>query len=329
VTAPLVSLCIPAYNAAPFIGATLDSLARQTWQHWEAIVVDDGSTDDTLEVARRHAGPRIHVVTQPNAGQSAAENRAIERAQGDFFVFLDADDFMSDDKLEAQVRALGDPSAPLMATCAWGRFHTDPARAEFRPTALWRDLAPTDWLVTAWENNLMMHGATWLIPRPVLERSGGWNPAISLINDHEFFPRVMLQTERIVFTPGVRTYYRSGFEGNLSGQRSRRAWESAFLALKLSSQMLLQRHDTPEARHACAVKLQRFIYEIHPACPDLAAEAAALVAAYGGCHVEPEGGRWFHRLRRVMGWRAARRIEQLAFRMGYKQSGMKRRWEGR
>lgn len=326
---PLVSLCIPAYNCAAFVGDTLSSLEAQRWKRWEAIVIDDGSTDETLAVARRHESSRIRVLTQENCGQSATENRAIAEAQGDFFVFLDADDFMSEDKLEAQVRALGDPSAPLMATCAWGRFHNDPARAEFRPTALWRDLTPVEWLTTAWEQQLMMHGATWLIPRPVLERSGGWNPAISLINDHEFFPRVMLQTERIVFVPDARTFYRSGHEGNLSGHRSRRAWESALLALELSSKTLLNVADMPATRHACATKLMRFVHEIYPAHPDLARRALELSIQYGGSDVEPEGGRWFQRLRGVVGWRMARRMEQIAFSLGYRRMGMRRRWRDR
>jgi hypothetical protein len=153
-----------------------------------------------------------------------------------------------------------------------------------------------------------------------------WNPAISLINDHEFLPRVMLQTEKILFTPNVRTYYRSGFEGNLSGQRSRRAWESALLSLELSSRTLLAATDRAEARSACADKLQRFVYTLYPEQPDLARRAWAMIHEFGGSNVQPEGGRWFQRLRKVLGWKIARRIEQLVFRMGYRKLGMERRW---
>jgi glycosyltransferase involved in cell wall biosynthesis len=323
----LVSICIPAYNCESFLADTLQSLALQKYTNWEAIVVNDGSTDGTLAVARRFESGRIKVIDQENAGQSAAENRAIAEAQGDFFVFLDADDFMSADKLSRQVAHLGDPSVPLMASCAWGRFHRHPERAEFKPTRLWQDLEPTRWLIDAWQHDLMMHGAGWLIPRPVLERSGGWNPALSLINDHEFFPRVMLQTERIVFTPEARTFYRSGFEGNLSGARSRRAWESAYQALELSTKTLLRVCDTDESRRACATKFQRFVYTLYPNCPDLARQSEEWVSRLGGATVEPEGGRWFHRVRSVIGWKGARRLEQFVFRCGWRARGMQKRWE--
>jgi glycosyltransferase involved in cell wall biosynthesis len=312
----LVSICMPMYNCAPFIGATLDALREQTHQQIEVIVINDGSKDDSLAVARRHAWSKVRVETQENAGQCAAENAAIRLAQGDFFIFLDADDFMSPRKIERQVALLGDPSVPLMATCAWGRFHSDPITAEFRQSPLWRDLAPVDWLTIAWENHLMMHGATWLIPRPVVERAGPWDERLSLINDHEYFPRIMLQTEKILFEPNERTYYRSGFS-SLSGQKSRKAWESATLALVLSSERLLALKDTPEIRHAIATKFQRHIYELYPEHADFSNQSADWVRRMGGSDVKPMGGGLFQKLSRLVGWKLAKRIQLLGFKLGY------------
>ncbi len=88
---PTASIVIPAYNYARFLPVAIESALAQDWSATEVIVVDDGSTDDTLEVVERYAG-RIRSVRQPNRGLSAARNRGAAMATGDYVVFLDADD---------------------------------------------------------------------------------------------------------------------------------------------------------------------------------------------------------------------------------------------
>jgi glycosyltransferase involved in cell wall biosynthesis len=96
---PLVSILVPAYNAARWIDATLASAAEQTWPRVETIVVDDGSRDETPARARafaaRHPGLDLRIVSQPNAGASAARNHALRLARGDFIQFRDADDLLA------------------------------------------------------------------------------------------------------------------------------------------------------------------------------------------------------------------------------------------
>ena len=98
-----ISVIIPAYNSAPFLGETLDSLRAQTHKAWEAVVVDDGSTDNTREIidAYSEKDSRIRCVSQKNAGVSAARNRGLEEAAGDYVVFLDADDLYEPNALQA------------------------------------------------------------------------------------------------------------------------------------------------------------------------------------------------------------------------------------
>jgi len=100
---PLVSILIPAYNAEPWMADTIQSALGQTWSNKEIIVVDDGSTDQTLSVARHFASKTVSVVTQENLGASAARNRAIELSQGDYIQWLDADDLLSPDKIAKQM----------------------------------------------------------------------------------------------------------------------------------------------------------------------------------------------------------------------------------
>lgn len=100
---PGVSVIIPAYNAGPWLKEAIDSVRAQTFQDWELIVVNDGSTDNTAQVAREHSDPRIHVIDQVNSGVSAARNTGIAMARGGIIGFLDADDAMLPDNLQQKV----------------------------------------------------------------------------------------------------------------------------------------------------------------------------------------------------------------------------------
>src|SRR5258706_3449142 len=105
---PLVTVIIPAYNYGRFISDTLMSVQGQTYQDWECIVIDDGSTDNTAEVVARFCAqdPRIRYVRQDNAGLAAARNRGIAEGRGDYFQFLDADDLLEAKKVEFHVTYL-------------------------------------------------------------------------------------------------------------------------------------------------------------------------------------------------------------------------------
>ena len=98
---PVVSVVMPAFNCAAYIDAALDSLARQTLPDWECLCVDDGSTDDTAARLDAWAArdARVSVVHQPNAGPSAARNRGMDDARGEFLFFLDADDLLHPEAL--------------------------------------------------------------------------------------------------------------------------------------------------------------------------------------------------------------------------------------
>jgi glycosyltransferase involved in cell wall biosynthesis len=102
----LVSIIIPAYNAAPFIGETIKSINGQTYTNWEIIVIDDGSTDNTTSICEELNDSKVKIMRQKNAGVAVARNNGLLSANGDFVVFFDADDLMSPDFLSARVEAL-------------------------------------------------------------------------------------------------------------------------------------------------------------------------------------------------------------------------------
>lgn len=102
---PKVSVIIPAYNTEKYLADTVRSVLDQTYGDYEVIVVDDGSSDGTLGVARSFE-PRIKTLAKPNGGPASARNLAIRNSQGDYIAFLDSDDLWMKDKLEEQVALL-------------------------------------------------------------------------------------------------------------------------------------------------------------------------------------------------------------------------------
>lgn len=99
---PTVSVVIPSYNSADYLRAAIESARAQTHRSLEIIVVDDGSTDGSLDIAREYEDP-VRVVTQTNSGVSVARNRGIDDARGEWIGFLDADDLWEPTKLERQM----------------------------------------------------------------------------------------------------------------------------------------------------------------------------------------------------------------------------------
>jgi glycosyltransferase involved in cell wall biosynthesis len=103
---PLVSILIPAYKAQEWIVDTLRSALAQTWPRIEIIVVDDGSTDPTLAIARQFESESVRVISQKNQGAAAARNKALSLCHGDYIQSLDADDLLASDKIAKQMEVL-------------------------------------------------------------------------------------------------------------------------------------------------------------------------------------------------------------------------------
>ncbi|MFB2837629.1 glycosyltransferase [Floridanema evergladense] len=103
---PLISVIIPAYNSEKTIRETIESVLQQTFSDFELIVINDGSTDATLEIVTSIKDPRIKVFSYLNAGVAVSRNRGVSHSFGEFISFLDADDIWTTDKLEAQLKAL-------------------------------------------------------------------------------------------------------------------------------------------------------------------------------------------------------------------------------
>ena len=279
---PLVSILIPAYKASEWLASSLESAIAQTWPHKEIIVVDDGSPDDTLTVARRYESSTVKVATQRNQGAAAARNTAFSLSKGDYIQWLDADDLIVPDKVASQVAALGECSERVIASGAWAPFLYRSRRADFVPTALWCDLSPLEWLLRKMEQNLHMQTATWLVSREITAAAGPWNTQLLGDDDGEYFCRVLLRSEGVKFVPQAKVLYRDSGATSLSYiGRSSRKIETHFYSMQLHIDYIRSLEDSP-VRAACVTYLQNWLMGFYPERFDIVKRAEELAVELGG-----------------------------------------------
>jgi len=281
---PLVSILIPAYNAEAWISDTLRSAIAQTWEPKEIIVVDDGSKDQTLAVARQCESDHLHVVTHKNQGASATRNKAYSLCKGDYIQFLDADDLMAPDKIAKQMEALGQfPSKRTLLSGSWGNFMYRCDRTKFTPSALWCDLTPIEWLIRRMQFNLYMQTASWLVSRKLAEAAGPWDTRLLGDDDGEYFSRVLLASDGVRFVPEAKVYYRSTGSSSLSYiGRSDKQMTAQWCSMELHIRYIRSLEDSPRVRDACLTYLQDWLGSFYPDRPDLVKKAEEMAASLGG-----------------------------------------------
>lgn len=219
-SAPRLSIIIPAYNAEAYLRETVDSALAQTHPDVEVIVVDDGSTDGTRAILDSY-GDRIVAVTQPNGGPAAARNHALRLATGEYVGLLDADDLWAPTRAERCLALLeADPSLTGVLTDSW-RFSDDPAAAT---ECIYRDRrggvfpARDEQLAASARGNFLT--ASVFVRREVVVALGGFDPAIFGAEDYDLWCRILLAGGAFALVEEPLSWYRV-VEGSVSSNRSR------------------------------------------------------------------------------------------------------------
>jgi glycosyltransferase involved in cell wall biosynthesis len=281
---PLVSILVPAFNAEPWLRDALRSAIAQTWEPKEIIVVDDGSTDGTLEIARQFESEQLRVVANEHWGAAATRNEALALSKGDYIQYLDADDVLAPDKIEKQMKALGEsPSKRTLVSGSFGKFMYRYYRTSFVPTALWCDLTPIEWLVRKMQFNLFMQTGTWLVSRELAEAAGPWDTRLLGDDDGEYFCRVLLASDGIQFVPDAKVYYREAGPGRLSyiGQCDKKM-VAQWVSMELHIRYIRSLEDSDRVRAACVNYLQNWVHFFQPDRPDLVKRAEEMARSLGG-----------------------------------------------
>ncbi|HYR27991.1 MAG TPA: glycosyltransferase family A protein [Thermoanaerobaculia bacterium] len=196
-SAPRVSVIVPAYNYGAFLGEALDSVLAQTMSDWECVIVDDGSTDDTAEVATRYAqrDSRFRLVRQPNRGLPSARNSGIASSRGTYLQFLDADDKLAPRKLETHASFLDShPHADIVYSLATFFRTEEPEKVLYslhgglsRPL-LQKVSGNAEPLARLQQFNIAPAAAMFM-RRAAIARAGVFNEAASACEDWDFWLR--------------------------------------------------------------------------------------------------------------------------------------------
>lgn len=309
---PLVSVCMPCRNAERYVGEAVDSVLNQTYKKIELIIINDNSTDKSLQILKKLKDKRIKIITKKCGSAGAARNRAFEKSTGEYIKFLDADDLISSKMIEKQVNKIKrDYNAIAMS--GWGRFYNNDIKTfSFYPQKVWKDMKSIDWLKEAlFDAKPMMQSGMFLIPKRLIKKTGKWLEEPNPYDDFEYFCRLFCLAKRIKFVEKEMLYYRSGNKESLSQKKGYSEMEAACKAMLQGTNWILQKTKDKKARQACANCCKQMIYAIYPQFQNLQKALAERIKECGGSTIKAEGGIRFKIFRSIIGWKLSKRLQLL------------------
>lgn len=206
---PEVTVIIPLYNKGPYIFRTLNSVLNQTFKKFEVIVVDDGSTDNSVEVVRGFRDPRIRLIQQENKGASAARNLGISKATTDFIAFLDADDEWMPSHLDIILMLRKKYPEAGIYTSSYkiciNKDETISPQYRFIPDHPWEGVLP-DYFRSAATGDYPVNTSTACIPKKIYDEAGGFPEGYWWGEDTDLFGKIALKYP-VAFSREICTVY--------------------------------------------------------------------------------------------------------------------------
>ena len=309
----LVSILIPTYNAAKRIAETVESAINQTWPRKEIIIVDDGSTDNTVEIISKYESNSLKIIRQENMGGPAARNKALANAQGNFIQWLDHDDILAPDKIFNQLtHGQYDGNSKILLSGSFGKFFNRREKATFWPDSLWKNLDPIDYFLIKFTENKWIHPSVWLVSRKLTDMVGPWLELRNPNDDGEYFCRIVAKCEKIIFIPQAKSFFRIGNFKSMSHDRSKEALEALFKSHVECINHFRSIEDSERTRTACLKYLQCGLIEFYPEQTDILEKIENLANELGGTLVRPELDWKYSPIKYLFGWQVAKRMQRLS-----------------
>jgi glycosyltransferase involved in cell wall biosynthesis len=318
---PKVSIILPVFNSERFIYDSIKSLLNQTFENKEIIIVDDESTDASYDIAKSFESKSCKIIKQKNAGAAIARNTGLAHATGAYIQFMDVDDFISVDKIEKQVKAL-EWQTNKVAVCDYIGFFDEKdlqykAQTLEQSSFIYSSDSPVDFLINLWGgcgSSNFIQTNSWLTPRSIIDKAGGWRNYRCPDDDGEFFARVLLASEGVIYVPGVYNYYRrSVIEANLSNNKSNKHLQNTLLTIDLKHKYLLQHVNSTALHRAIATQYLNFAVAAFPLNRLLSQIAYKRYKAFGVRISPPKmGGKLVEAIKLIFGWKAARILKYYA-----------------
>ncbi len=220
---PLISVIMPCYNAAAYLQEAIASVFKQSIKDIELIVVDDGSTDQSLQLLStlQKSHSQLTVLQQANSGPYPARNRGLKVARGQYIAFLDADDYWAEDCLEKLYAALESSDVDL-SYCGWQNImEAGDNSAPYVPPAYEKE-------------DMFQHflqGCPWpihaaLVKRTLIDQAGSFSTRCFSSMDYDFWLRLSAISQRIVRVPEVLAFYRWHDQGQISATKWRQVLDA-------------------------------------------------------------------------------------------------------
>lgn len=243
----LVSVLMPVYNCAMFLEDTIINILSQTYKNIELIMVDDGSTDNSLNIASKYKNDnRVKIFSQSNSGAAAARNKAFKESSGEYIMYMDADDLISKEKIENQINILTNEDELALCSCQWDIFYKNPKEAKFPKRYTYRNYSPSIDIVSDMLNiGEMMQTSVWIGHRKLFEMAGEWDPAISINDDGVYFTKVITLASQILFCHNAYVYYRRGHSSlSTSNIYSQNKLSALLMSYEAQSKLILSNNSS-------------------------------------------------------------------------------------
>jgi glycosyltransferase involved in cell wall biosynthesis len=315
----LVSVIIPLYNSELYIAETIKSVLAQTWPNVEMIIVDDGSTDNSYAIAKTFEFENIKIFHQENKGASAARNKALQEANGEYIQYLDADDLISPNKIEEQIRVLQNKPGYL-CTCPTVFFLENEDHLTKTVVHSWMKQGsddPVDFLTKLYGGDIidsnvggMVAVHSWLCPKNILNTVGPWNERLSMDDDGEYFCRVILASKGILYAKNVTSYYRQYVQHkSISATLTAKGYQSMLDAVDLKYQYLIRiSDDKPLINKIFGSIYSQAGVATYPHFKQHSAYAVKRAKLLGNFLPQYKAGPVTNFLAKILGWRLTRRI---------------------
>lgn len=201
---PLVSVITPAYNAESYLRDTIQSVLNQTYANFEHIIIDDGSTDNTRNIAQSFSDPRVRYLFQKNSGQSTARNNGIAAAKGKYIAFLDADDFFLPEKLSAQINYLeSNPDCDFCYCKIYHFFHRKPGK-----TYYFKMEHPSGYVFRELLKGNFINPLSVVLRKNILEKHGGFGPDYRWADEQYLWLKLAFQKAKFCYVDKALGYCR-------------------------------------------------------------------------------------------------------------------------
>ncbi|MCZ4221799.1 glycosyltransferase [Pedobacter rhodius] len=315
---------MPVYNSNRFLGESIQSVLQQSYKNIELIIVDDGSTDGSLQTAKQFEKFGVKIFSQKNRGAASARNKGLSLATGSFIQYLDADDLLETNKITIQMQVLKNDTKSI----AFGDCINFKEQIYSENTILnshyCRDIKttekPDDFIIkmNGGISDLptgMVEIHSWLCPKNIIEEAGPWNEKLTVDDDGEFFLRVILNSRRIHYLPKSLTYYRKyNDNSSLSNNTGKKNLTASIDSLKSKADILLRSKSAFVYKKIMSDYFWQLAIRCYPDEYDLYEICAKKAIKILGRKKLPKfyiGNKFIDFLANTLSWKLARRLQYI------------------